>query len=183
MRSSLLRRTPSLHSSRATRLLRATHHALRAIFAPTTCLLCTYYAPSMHLPRAFYTPSTLHECSSPCNLFPGFVSVMRIYTFQLCTEQPLPAPVSMVPSGSQVASHLVPKHHGHKGRGRFRDPTAPPSNSDQDVGFGGSARETPRHQLPAPRLWTSQQRASPAATDEEPEVTPVHSRSGTPARS
>jgi hypothetical protein len=102
---------------------------------------------------------------------------MRIRTFQLCTERPLPAPVSMTPSGSQVTSHLVPKRHGHNGRGRFRDPTPPLSNSDQDVAFGGSVWETLCHQLPAPRLRTSQQRASPKATDEVPEVTPVRSRS------
>jgi hypothetical protein len=141
-------------------------------FAP----LITPYAPSLRLLRAFYAPSTLHECSSPCNLFPDFVPVTRICTFQLCTERSLPAPVGMVPSGSQVASHPVPKHHGHKGSGRFRDPTPASSNSDQDVGFGGSAQKMPRHQLPAPRPQTSRQRVSPEATDEEPE-TPVCSRS------
>jgi hypothetical protein len=48
---------------------------------------------------------------------------------------------------------------------------------DQDVGFGGSARETPRHQLPAPHLWMSRQRVSPEATDKVPEITHVRSRS------
>jgi hypothetical protein len=56
-------------------------------------------------------------------------------------------------------------------------PTPPSSNSDLDVGFVGRPRETPRHQLPAPRLQTSHQRASPEATDEDPEVPPDRSRS------
>jgi hypothetical protein len=61
-------------------------------------------------------------------------------------------------------------------RGTFRDPTLASSNSDQDVGFGGSAWETPRHQLPAPRFCTFRWQESPEATVENPEP-PDSSRS------
>jgi hypothetical protein len=99
------------------------------------------YAPTLHLLRAFYASWNVPHYVTTV---PSFVPVMRIRTFQLCTERPRPAPVSM-----------APMRHGHIGRERFRDPAPPSSYSHEDVGFGGSAREMPRYQLPAPRLRTS----------------------------
>jgi hypothetical protein len=145
MRSSPLRRTPSLHSLRP------------------RCLLRTYYAPTM-----------LHECSSPCIFcFLAFYLSCVFVTFSYALNDPY----QLRSAWLHLAPRWLPKCHGHNGRGRFRDPTPPLSTSDQDVGFGGSTWETPRHQLQAQRLQTSQQRASPEATDEVPEVTPVRSRS------
>jgi hypothetical protein len=74
---------------------------------------------------------------------------MHILICQLCTERP-----------------------------RFQGPPPPSTNSDEDGDFGGSSQEKSRHQLPAPCSRTSRpRRRSPVAMDEEPEVTPVRSRS------
>jgi hypothetical protein len=137
------------------------------------------WAPSFHslcstrLLRPYYMPTTLHECSSPCNYcFLALYLSCIFIPFSYALNDPYQLPSAWL--------HLVPKWL----------PIWFPCAMGTMVGEGsgnlllhrpipmsGSARETPHHQLPAPRLRTSRPCTSPEATDEVPEVTPVHSRS------